>query len=314
MTTTDRSTAVGIFTERALAEHAIEELQNAGFIGDQIGFIAPQHQQRGAFFNNDTARPEAPIPPIALAGTTGAGGASTPGTGFGVPAAAAFLASQTSYDDLNEQGDTGAGATTGAISGGVLGGILGAVAAILIPGFGPVIAGGILAATLGGAAIGALAGGLVGALTHLGIPEEEARYYQDELNAGKTIVTVHAQGRFADAMAILRENGASNTTIRNEPGTTAPVDTNTQVADTTTPLNPDTTNTNVPTDNNAPIADTTTPADTAGQLARTGAAVNATMPNTTTGPQAAYDPVMAEQTNTANEGERSNTVSEENIN
>src|SRR5204863_8581749 len=44
----------------------------------------------------------------------------------------------------------------GAISGGVLGGILGAAAALLIPGFGPAIAGGILVATLGGIAIGAV--------------------------------------------------------------------------------------------------------------------------------------------------------------
>ncbi len=38
--TTDRSTVVGIFPTRALAEQAIEELHRAGFHDNQIGFIA----------------------------------------------------------------------------------------------------------------------------------------------------------------------------------------------------------------------------------------------------------------------------------
>src|SRR5437763_10212247 len=54
----------------------------------------------------------------------------------------------------------GEGAATGVVAGGILGGILGAAGALLIPGIGPVIAGGILAATLTGAAVGAAAGGI----------------------------------------------------------------------------------------------------------------------------------------------------------
>src|SRR5689334_19311366 len=68
--------------------------------------------------------------------------------------------------------DTAGGAVTGAVSGGILGGILGAAAALLIPGIGPVVAGGILATTLTGAAVGAAAGGLLGGLTKMGVPEE----------------------------------------------------------------------------------------------------------------------------------------------
>ena len=100
------------------------------------------------------------------------------------------------------------GATAGAVTGGVLGGVLGAAAALLIPGLGPVIAGGILAATLGGAAAGAAAGGLLGALAGLGIPEEEAHFYQREFEAGRAIVTVHADGRHEEVAAILRRHGA----------------------------------------------------------------------------------------------------------
>lgn len=99
---------------------------------------------------------------------------------------------------------TGEGATTGA----VIGGLLGAAAALLIPGFGPVIAGGTLAAVLGGAAVGAAAGGLLGALVGMGIPEEEARYYEGEFKSGRTIVTVKSDGRSQEAMDILRRHGA----------------------------------------------------------------------------------------------------------
>ena len=50
---------------------------------------------------------------------------------------------------VTEQGDDLVGnAATGAVGGGIIGGVLGAAAALLIPGFGPAIAGGILAVTI----------------------------------------------------------------------------------------------------------------------------------------------------------------------
>ena len=110
----------------------------------------------------------------------------------------------------------GEGAATGAISGGVVGGVLGAAAALLIPGFGPAIAGGILATTLGGAAIGAAAGGILGALVGMGIPEEEARYYQSAFEAGSVLVTVQAPGRQREALDILHRSGAYDATTRSE--------------------------------------------------------------------------------------------------
>jgi uncharacterized protein (TIGR02271 family) len=112
-------------------------------------------------------------------------------------------------------GDAGGGAVTGAVTGGVLGGILGAAAALLIPGIGPVVAGGILATTIGGAALGAAAGGLLGALTNMGVPEEEAQYYQGEFEQGRTIVTVRTSDRQREAIDILRRHGAYDATTRN---------------------------------------------------------------------------------------------------
>lgn len=102
----------------------------------------------------------------------------------------------------------GEGAATGMLTGGVLGGLVGAAASGLIPGFGPVIAAGILSTILGGAAVGAAAGGMLGALMGLGIPEDEARYYQSEFEAGRVIITVNASDRWEEADRILRARGA----------------------------------------------------------------------------------------------------------
>ena len=84
-----------------------------------------------------------------------------------------------------------AGATGGAVLGG-LGGLLVGLGALAIPGIGPVVAAGALASTLTGAAVGAAAGGLIGALIDLGIPEEEARGYEESVRAGRILLTVSA--------------------------------------------------------------------------------------------------------------------------
>lgn len=122
-----------------------------------------------------------------------------------------FLTRAGTIEPENEQG---ARMATDAVEGGLLGGALGAVAALLIPGFGPAIAGGILIATLSGAAIGAAAGGIIGSLTGMGVPEEEARFYQRELEAGHPIVTVKTVTDQDEAVAILRRNGSYDATTR----------------------------------------------------------------------------------------------------
>src|SRR6266702_7689018 len=116
----------------------------------------------------------------------------------------------TGADTTVEDGNTGEaapGAAVGAVSGGIIGGVIGAAAALLIPGIGPAIAGGILVTVLGGAAIGAAAGGIVGALVGMGVPEEEAHYYAGEFHSGRTLVTVRAEGRQQEAINILHHYG-----------------------------------------------------------------------------------------------------------
>jgi hypothetical protein len=100
------------------------------------------------------------------------------------------------------------GAATGIAAGAGVGALwaLG-IAASVLPPIGPVVAGGLLASVLASAAGGAAIAGLVGALVGLGIPEEEARYYEGEITAGRTLVTVRAPGRMEEAEEILRGHG-----------------------------------------------------------------------------------------------------------
>ena len=107
------------------------------------------------------------------------------------------------------------GAATGAAIGGTIGAIaagLAAVASITVPGFALVAAGPIVAA-LTGLGAGAAAGGLTGALVGLGIPEHEAKFYQDEIKNGRILVGVHAHDdRKAQAKSILDSAGAEKVT------------------------------------------------------------------------------------------------------
>jgi uncharacterized membrane protein len=100
----------------------------------------------------------------------------------------------------------GEGAAVGAVWGGLVG-----LAALLIPGVGPFIAGGALFAALTGAVTGAVVGGISAALIDFsGIPEHEARGYEDEVYAGKTLVAVKARDEdAAEVHSILTSSGAN---------------------------------------------------------------------------------------------------------
>ncbi len=89
-------------------------------------------------------------------------------------------------DDVNKTTATGAG-IGGAMGGSA--GLLAGLGLIAIPGLGPAVAAGWLAATAVGAAAGATAGGLVGALVGAGEPEEHANVYSESVRRGGTLVT-----------------------------------------------------------------------------------------------------------------------------
>jgi hypothetical protein len=85
-----------------------------------------------------------------------------------------------------------------------------------MPVLGPAIAGGTLAAIFTSAAAGATVAGVAGILVGMGIPHEDAEYYESELHAGRVIVTVFAPGREAEASEIMLRNGGYTHSIRPE--------------------------------------------------------------------------------------------------
>lgn len=100
--------------------------------------------------------------------------------------------------------DTIGGAAAGAMLGGI-GGLLVGLAALAIPGIGPIVAAGPIAAALTGAGIGALTGGLLGALIDLGVDEDSAAYYAEGIRRGGTLVTVHVDEGIAERVADIME-------------------------------------------------------------------------------------------------------------
>ena len=107
------------------------------------------------------------------------------------------------------------GATAGGAAGLGVGAALGwlaGIGALAIPGLGPFIAAGPIMAALGGAAVGGATGGLIGALAGLGIPEFEAKRYQDKIGAGNILISVHTDdGKQRDAAKdIFKRNGAED--------------------------------------------------------------------------------------------------------
>jgi len=96
--------------------------------------------------------------------------------------------------------ELGTKAAQGAGVGGAIGGAMGAIAAIFavvgtsvsVPVFGIVVAGPI-AAALAGAGAGAAAGGVLGALTAIGLPENRARRYEQEIRTGSILMSVRAR-------------------------------------------------------------------------------------------------------------------------
>ncbi|MCB0195330.1 MAG: hypothetical protein KDJ65_25505 [Anaerolineae bacterium] len=159
-------TVTGLFDDIGQAQRAVEDLVESGFSREDISLVAADpNEEYGRHFGP-----------------------------YG----------ETTYEQASE---AGSGAATGAVAGGILGGLGGillGLGALAIPGVGPVIAAGPIAAGLVGAGVGAAAGGLVGALIGWGIPEEEAHYYTEGVRRGGTLVAVrtpdHQVSRVADIL------------------------------------------------------------------------------------------------------------------
>lgn len=87
---------------------------------------------------------------------------------------------------------TVAGAGTGGVIGGVLGWLVG-IGSLAIPGIGPFIAAGPIVAALSGTVIGATFGGLTGTLVGMGIPQDEAKLYENKVKDGRILIVANTE-------------------------------------------------------------------------------------------------------------------------
>lgn len=123
-------------------------------------------------------------------------------------------------EGVDDHGDVTRGASTGAVLGGA-GGLLAGLGLLAIPGLGPIVAAGWLAATAVGAGIGAAGGAatgtIVGALKNAGHSDEEANFYSEGVRRGGTLVSVKVPDeKIAEAEATLDRHSAVDTGARAE--------------------------------------------------------------------------------------------------
>lgn len=112
--------------------------------------------------------------------------------------------------DRDGKDDRAEGAVTGAGMGAIVGGAAGVAAGLgmlAIPGIGPIVAAGWLAALATGAVTVGAAGGIIGALVESGTSKENAELYAEALRRGGAIVTAKVpDADEAKYAAIMDEN------------------------------------------------------------------------------------------------------------
>jgi hypothetical protein len=109
--------------------------------------------------------------------------------------------------------DRAEGAGIGAGVGGAAG-LLAGLGLLAIPGLGPVVAAGWLAATAVGAAAGATTGGTVGALTEAGVSEADAHSYAEGVRRGGNLVSARVADADRSRLDAVRNESAVNLTDR----------------------------------------------------------------------------------------------------
>ena len=192
----DRKLVVfGVYSSRQAAAGALDQFESAGFLQADISVLLSGEQ--GATKIEDIESREPKDVTERLNDLTSK---ETKDISSGRSAAVA------AKDSKATQG-AAAGAGIGAALGGSLG-WLAAVSALAIPGLGPLL----IAGPLLGAFTGAVAGGAVGVLVGVGIPEDEAKLYEERLKKGGVLVSAHA-GTSEDvdrARNILQRTGATD--------------------------------------------------------------------------------------------------------
>jgi hypothetical protein len=173
-----QKTVIGLFTTETSAREAVNTLRNSGYTENEISIV-----QKGDKKSSGSQR----------------------GTDRGMAGGTRGTAMDMSGDNIGD------GMTTGATWGGLAGLALGA-GALAVPGIGPLVAAGPIAAALTGAATGGIAGGLI----DWGIPEERGRHYEERVRQGDLLAIVKVnESKANEAASILRQNDARDVEIHN---------------------------------------------------------------------------------------------------
>jgi hypothetical protein len=124
------------------------------------------------------------------------------------------------HEGVNDHGDVSRGVSTGAALGGA-GGLLAGLGLLAIPGLGPIVAAGWLAATAVGAGIGAAGGAatgsIVGALKNAGHDENDAHVYAEGVRRGGSLVSAKVPDNLvSEAEAVLERNRSVDARTRGQ--------------------------------------------------------------------------------------------------
>lgn len=168
---------IGYFVDNGQAEQALTELKQKGF--NEISILGNEKGGQGG----------------QSGGQSGQSGGNAGGRG-------------------RDTGSSFAGnLTNGTMTGGALGGLAGlalGAGALFIPGIGPILALGPIAAGLGGA----VTGGVAGALVDYGIPQDRSDFYESKIKEGNTIMILKAdEGKINEVAQIMRTHGAKDVQV-----------------------------------------------------------------------------------------------------
>lgn len=170
---------VGIFSNRSNADHALTELNQLGFGSDEVSVIARDHEDEALVRTHSAV-----AHPVGVAGNAA-----------DYPVIETFDNAQVKAGHQLSDKDPVAmkkGAATGTLLGAAVG-----LGSLLIPGIGPILAGGAIATaiatTSAWTAAGATMGMLLGLLNDIHIPEDRIEVYKTAFEKGQFIIIVHPE-------------------------------------------------------------------------------------------------------------------------
>ncbi|MBM7623460.1 hypothetical protein [Sporohalobacter salinus] len=170
------SSVIGVFDSQEQAEKVLQELKGSGYSEEGMSLVAKEDEN--------------------AAGNRQQGEETGEGMGY----------DENRTEMISEDQKLTSGTTTGGAIGGVAG-LLAGAGTLAIPGVGPIIAAGPIAAGLSGAA----AGGLTGALVDYGIPKEVSKDYKEQIRGGNMLAIyegVRNEEEVTEIATIMQRNGA----------------------------------------------------------------------------------------------------------